>query len=515
MWSGFADQSNPMTLINIRDLGVTLTTPLFSKLDLSISAGDRIGLVAANGRGKSTLLRAIAGEIDTTEGQITSARGVTIGHVTQHIPPALAQVSFHDTVSGGLPAEQVSMESWRVDMLLDVLEVSADIRERKLCALSGGWQRLALLARTWISEPDVLLLDEPTNHLDLERIAVLENWLAGLPRETAIIIASHDRAFLDATTRSTLFLRPERSPSFALPYSKARVALDEVDAFEERQFQRNMKVAQQLRQQAAKLKNIGVNSGSDLLVVKTKQLKERAEKLEDASKPAHRERSSGNIALTNRGTHAKVLLSLEDAEVTTPDGTLLFKTGKQSIRQGDRIVLMGRNGVGKSCLMTMLRTAIENPVATSGIRATPSLVLGYADQVLNVLAPDETPLAAITRRFDISDQQAHTLLAGAGISITMHQRATSLLSGGQKARLGMLVLRLTNPNFYLLDEPTNHLDIDGQETLGEELTTKNASCVLVSHDRSFIREVANRFWLIEKRKLIEVDDPEGFFASFG
>lgn len=504
-----------MTLINIRDLGVTLTTPLFTHLNLSISAGDRIGLVAANGRGKSTLLRAMAGEIDTTEGQLTSARGVTIGHVTQHITPALAKLSFRDMVSSGLPDEQATMESWRVDMLLDMLEVPTEMRGRSLSELSGGWQRQALLVRVWIREPDVLLLDEPTNHLDLERVAVLENWLAGLPRETAIVIASHDRAFLDATTRSTLFLRPERSQSFALPYSKARIALDEVDASEERLYQRNIKVAQQLRQQAAKLKNIGINSGSDLLVVKTKQLKERAEKLEDASRPAYREQSSGNIALASRSTHAKVLLSLEDVDVTTPDGTLLFRTGKQYIRQGDRIVLLGRNGVGKSCLIRMLKAAIEQPLATGSIRATPSLVLGYADQALNVLSPEETPLAAITRRFDISDQQAHTLLAGAGISIIMQQRATSLLSGGQKARLSMLVLRLMAPNFYLLDEPTNHLDIEGQETLGEELTGKTTSCVLVSHDRSFIRDVANRFWLIEKRKLIEVDDPEDFFASFG
>lgn len=504
-----------MTLINIRDLGVTLTTPLFSKLNLTISASDRIGLVAANGRGKSTLLRALAGEVDTTEGQITSARGVTIGHVTQHIPPALMTLSFHDAVSGGLPQEQVTAESWRVDMLLDMLEVSEDIRHRPLSELSGGWQRLALLARVWIREPDVLLLDEPTNHLDLERIAVLENWLAGLPRETAIVIASHDRAFLDSVTRSTVFLRPERSQSFALPYGKARLALNEVDASEERLYQRNMKVAQQLRQQAAKLKNIGVNSGSDLLVVKTKQLKERADKLEDASRPTHRELSSGNIALANRGTHAKVLLSLDDTEVTTPDGTLLFKSGKQHIRQGDRIALLGRNGVGKSCLVTLLKAAIDDPSAAGSIRATPTLVLGYADQALNMLQTDETPLAAIIRRFDISDQQVHTLLAGAGISITMQQRPTSLLSGGQKARLGMLVLRLMAPNFYLLDEPTNHLDIDGQETLAEELTSKNTSCMLVSHDRSFIRDVANRFWLIEKRKLIEVDNPEGFFASFG
>ena len=127
-----------------------------------------------------------------------------------------------------------------------------------------------------------------------------------------------------------------------------------------------MKTAQQLRQQAAKLNNIGINSGSDLLLSKTKQLKQRAEKLEDAAKPAHLERSAGAIRLANRGTHAKVLVTLDDAAVETPDGTLLFRTGKQFICQGDRIVLLGPNGVGKTRLVTMLRAAIDNPDTAPG-----------------------------------------------------------------------------------------------------------------------------------------------------
>ena len=122
-------------------------------------------------------------------------------------------------------------------------------------------------------------------------------------------------------------------------------------------------------------------------------------------------------------------------------------------------------------------------------------------------------MQTITRRFDVGDQRARALLAGAGVAIEMQERPVGKLSGGQKARLGMLVLRLTHPNFYLLDEPTNHLDIEGQEALEDELMAHEASCLLVSHDRSFVRNVGNRFWVIEGRKLVEVDGPEEFFAA--
>ena len=300
-----------------------------------------------------------------------------------------------------------------------------------------------------------------------------------------------------------------------MPYTRARAALDENDAADDRRYRRDMKTAQQLRRQAAKLNNIGVNSGSDLLTVKTRQLKQRAERLEEAARPAHHDRSAGQIRLADRGGHAKVLVALDDARVEAPDGTLLFRTGRRFIGQGDRIVLLGANGAGKSRFADMLRKAIADPGAGDAIKPTPSLVLGYVSQDLGEIGDEETPAGAVARRFDIGDQRARALLAGAGFAVEMQGRPVARLSGGQKARLAMLVLRLTQPNFHLLDEPTNHLDIDGQEALEQELTGQEATCLLISHDRSFVRAVGNRFWLIENRRLTEVEDAEVFFAAAG
>src|SRR5512146_851227 len=214
-----------MSLINIRNLGVTLGAPLFSGLNLVVNAGDRVGLVAANGRGKSTLLRCIAGLTDATEGEITKSRGLTVGFVEQDIPASLMEMPFQAAVLETLAIERRAAERWRVDVALESLEVPETLRQRPLKQLSGGWQRFAMLARIVVAEADVLLLDEPTNHLDLARIYQLEAWLNALPRDMPVVIASHDRAFLDATTNRTVFLRPERSQIFSLPYTQARAAL--------------------------------------------------------------------------------------------------------------------------------------------------------------------------------------------------------------------------------------------------------------------------------------------------
>lgn len=163
-------------------------------------------------------------------------------------------------------------------------------------------------------------------------------------------------------------------------------------------------------------------------------------------------------------------------------------------------------------LIGMIRAAIESGQG-SAIKPTPTLVPGYGDQNLADLDPADTPLALLTRRFELGEPRARSLLAGAGATIEMQGNPIARLSGGQRARLAMLVLRLTNPNFYLLDEPTNHLDIDGQEALEDELLEHDASCLLVSHDRSFVRAIGNRFWLIEKKKLVEVDRPEAWFEQ--
>ena len=398
-----------MTLININALGVTLGDPLFSGLNLTISKGDRIGLVAANGRGKSTLMGCIAGLVDPTVGEITKARGLTVGHVTQNLPEAAENLTLYDYVLAAMPPEQAEYESWRVDVVLDELTVPYDLQHKPLRELSGGWQRTAMLAAVWILQPDVLMLDEPTNHLDLLRIGLLQNWVAALPRDVPVIVISHDRAFLDATTNRTLFLRAENARVFQLPYSAARQALEEADAADERRFANDLNKAQQLRKQAAKLKNIGINSGSDLLQIKTKQLTERADKIEASARPAHQDRGAGDIKLGNSGTHAKALVTFEDVSVETPDGRVLYKTGMKWISRGDRVVLLGANGTGKTRLVNLVEQALSG--VESSVKSAPSVVAACSDQHLSQLSDNDTPMSAVTVRFDIGDQRARGLLA--------------------------------------------------------------------------------------------------------
>lgn len=500
-----------MTLITVNALSIVLGEPLFSDLNLTVSKSDRIGLVAPNGRGKSTLLNCISGRTDPTSGEITTVRGLRIGHVTQHVPETALSLTLHEWVLAALPQEQAEYESWRADVVLDDLSVPYELQNKALSELSGGWQRTAMLASVWITEPDVLLLDEPTNHLDLHRIGFLQDWLGALPRDTPVIVTSHDRACLDETTNRTLFLRPERSRIFPLSYSAARAALDESDAADARRFANDLNKALQLRKQAQKLKNVGINSGSDLLLTKTKQLTERAARLETAARPAHKERGAGDIKLINSGTHAKALVTLDDVAVEAPDGRHLYSTGRKWISQGDRVVLLGSNGTGKTQLVKLIARALSGQQDT--VKCAASIVPAYSDQHLGELDNAVTPMTMVTAMSDVGDQRARGLLAGAGISIAMQNSPISALSGGQRARLAMLLLRLKHPNFYLLDEPTNHLDIDGQEALEEELIAHRTSCLLVSHDRSFLRNVGNRFWWINGRRLEEIASPEPFLCA--
>jgi ATPase subunit of ABC transporter with duplicated ATPase domains len=500
-----------MSLFAAKDLSLIRNEPLFSGLSFSIAKGDRIGLVAANGRGKSSLLRIIAGETDATGGAVTRARGLVVSFAPQDPPERLLSLAFRDAVRDALPPEIAETESWRVDILLDDLAVDEAIRGRAVRNLSGGWQRTMLLARAAAVVPDLILLDEPTNHLDLARIGVLQRFLAALPRDCAMIAASHDRAFLDDVTGRTLFLRPEQSEDFSLPYARALQALEQRDVARGRRHENDMRKVRALRQQAAKLKNIGINSGSDLLVVKTKQLQERADRLEEQARPAHLERSAGAIRLTNSGTHAKALVAIDEATITTPDGRLLFRTGRLWIENGDRVALLGANGTGKTRFVERLRAALAG--GDPQMRGAASLRLGHSDQSLSRLDTFVTPWEAVKRSSGVTDHQARGQLAGAGIGIDSQTASLARLSGGQRARLAMLLLRLSQPNFYLLDEPTNHLDIEGQDMLEGELVEHGAACLLVSHDRAFVKAVATRFWVISGRRLMEVDSPTPVFES--
>ena len=159
----------------------------------------------------------------------------------------------------------------------------------------------------------------------------------------------------------------------------------------------------------------------------------------------------------------------------------------------------------------MIKSAFEG--RESAVKPAPSVVAAYSDQNLSQINMDQSAMESTTQHFEISDQRARSLLAAAGLSVAQQNRKITTLSGGQKARLALLLLQLKTPNFYLLDEPTNHLDIDGQEALEEELIGHQLSCLIVTHDRSFLRNIGTRFWWIEHGKLQEYDSPEPFLSA--
>lgn len=501
-----------MTSLSLRNVGVIAHTPLFRNLNLVIGEGDRLGLVAANGAGKSTLLKCLAGLTVPTHGDIVRSRGLRVALVEQDVPAPLLDISLHAVLKTALPTEEREAQGWRVDMVLDEFETPADLRNLPMRALSGGWQRLALIARAWITEPDMLLLDEPTNHLDLEKLFRLETWINNAGYTAPIVVASHDRDFLDACTTKTLFLRPEETVSFTHPYRRARELLEAHDAAALAQREKTLREVKRLRQSAQELRNVGINSGSDAAQVKSAQIKRRADALEQGARSLHKERP-GEIRLANRGTHARVLVALENVTVQAPDGRKLFAIPKLEVAQGERIVVLGRNGAGKSQFVRLLHRAMGGPDGLPGMRVSPSLALGYVDQDMQQLPDKSTAHDFILSRFRLGDQRSRAVLAEAGFAIEKQTLPIAKLSPGQRARLGLLALRLTEPNFYLMDEPTNHVDIPGREQLESEILDAAATCIVVSHDRSFVSTIGTRFLLIDKGKIREIDRPGEFYES--
>lgn len=493
-----------MSFITLDNVGVFTPMPLFKNLSLNINDGYHLGVVAKNGGGKTTLLDCLAGRNEPTEGRISHSRGLRLGYVEQNVPQDLFKMSFFDCLRLALPIDQQD-DLWRVEILLASFEVPEEFHKRAISALSGGWQKVALIARAWASEPDALLLDEPTNHLDISKIQFLERWINDKAKRLPMVIVSHDRHFLDSCTTHTLFLRQETSMLYAHPYNVAKQLLLKDDAAVSDKVAQDIKEVRRLRRSAGELKNIGVNSHSDAAQKKSKQIASRAAEIEVTLKEAHIERTE-QIRLSSRDSQSRVLLSLDDILVRTPCGKPLYQTGKLKVFQGDRIVLLGTNGAGKSQFIKLLRDRYVHPCCEIGVTYSPTVVLGYADQQMSQLPDNETPFGLITHRFLLGDQRSRTLLAGAGFSVDRQHSPLGEFSLGQKARLGMLVLRLIEPNFFLLDEPTNHVDIHGQEMLEAELLAQQATCIFVSHDRSFVRAVATRYFRIEKGRLLETDE---------
>ena len=475
----------------------------------------RTALVGENGAGKSTLLKCLAGELELNGGKVIRSRGLSVGSVPQDVPPGLDEKSVRDVLGASLARAGHDGEDWRIDVLVDEIGVQPDILDKPFGTLSGGWQRLMLIAAAArLEEPNILILDEPTNHLDLANINTLERWLTsdfGLP----MLIVSHDRAFLDRVTERTLFLRRDGMHAFKSRFSLAREELLRRDAEAAHRAKLEDKEIRRLEAAAARYKVWAVKNPD--LNKRKNAIESRIERIEKTRTQTYTAKER-RLELADGDIDARVALRIVGLDLRAP-GTArtLFAIDRLAVGTSDKIALLGANGAGKSTLLSALAQAFdperEHYDSLSPVRFNPACRLVYFDQTMRDLPLDQSLLDWVTEADGVGQREAVRALASAGFAFARIGEPIEVLSHGERARLVFLKMKLLRPNFYLLDEPTNHLDIEGQEDLEAQLESKDVSCLFVSHDRFFTRSVATRYLEIRKGRLVEIDDPESFFAA--
>jgi ATPase subunit of ABC transporter with duplicated ATPase domains len=474
----------------------------------------RTALVGENGVGKSTLLKCLAGELELNRGKIVRSRGLRVGILPQEVPAEFLSLTVREVLERALARGGAEGEDWRIDVLLDEIGLAAEAAQRPFGALSGGWQRLALIAGSArLEAPDILILDEPTNHLDIGAINLLERWLLEEIR-LPLLVVSHDRAFLDRVSTRTLFLRSDGAHAFKAPFGEAREALLRRDAADATRAKLEAREIARLEAVAARYHVWGMKNPD--FHKRQRATETRIARLEAARTRPHVARDR-RLELADAEIEGKVVVRIADLKLTTPDSArTLLTIERLNIAAGDRVVILGPNGAGKSTLLNSLARAFT-PGAhydrSAPIRFNPGCRLAYFDQTMRDLPLDASLLDYVTAVDAVTEREAVRQLAQAGFAFTRIREPIAVLSYGERARLMFLRLKLECPNLYLLDEPTSHLDIEGQEALESQLEEADVACVFVSHDRWFTRAAATRFLEIRRGRLVETDSPEDFFAA--
>ena len=498
-------------MLRIDDISYSVAgRPLIEHASAVIPEGHKVGMVGRNGTGKTTLFRLIRGELALEGGEITLPRRARIGGVDQEVPGN--EVSLLDTVLKAdteraelLEESMTATEAGRIaeiqTRLADIDAWSAEARASSILkglgftdeeqampcsAFSGGWRMRVALAAVLFSAPDLLLLDEPTNYLDLEGALWLESYLARYPH--TVLIISHDRGLLNRAVGAILHLEDRKLTLYQGGY----------DRFSQTRAAKLAAAESEAKKQEARRAHL--QSYVDRFRYKADKAKQAQARIKALSKmqPITRPQEAALRAFSFPEPEelSPPILRLEDAAVGY-DGRAVLRRLDLRIDQDDRIALLGRNGEGKSTLSKLLAGKLE---AMEGqMHASSKLRVGYfAQHQLEELRPDETPLDHIRRmRPGEAPGKLRARLGGFGIGAEQADTEAGRLSGGQKARLSLLLATLDAPHMLILDEPTNHLDIESREALVEALTAYTGAVILVSHDMHLLSLVADRLWLVK------------------
>ncbi|WP_299041605.1 ABC-F family ATP-binding cassette domain-containing protein [uncultured Tateyamaria sp.] len=491
--------------------------PLFEGASAVIPEGHKVGLVGRNGTGKTTLFRLIYGELALESGDISLPSGARIGGVAQEVPAS--QTSLIDTVlaadteRAALLADQ-SQDPHRIaeiqTRLADIDAWSAEARaatilkglgfdddeQLKPCAdFSGGWRMRVALAAVLFAQPDLLLLDEPTNYLDLEGALWLESYLAKYPH--TVVIISHDRGLLNRAVGAILHLEDRKLTYYQGPY----------DQFARQRAEKLANAAAMAKKQDARRAHL--QSYVDRFRYKADKARQAQSRLKALAKmqPITTPQEAGlkRFDFPNPEELSPPIIHLDGASTGYGDMTVLQKLNLR-IDQDDRIALLGKNGQGKSTLSKLLSDRL--PSMTGKMTKSSKLRIGYfAQHQVDELHIDETPLDHLRReRPAESPAKWRARLSGFGLMADQADTIVGKLSGGQKARLSLLLATLDAPHMLILDEPTNHLDIESREALVEALTNYTGAVILVSHDMHLLELVADRLWLVSGGTVTPFED---------
>ena len=505
---------------------------ILSGVSFRMDAGEKVALVGRNGAGKTTLLRILTGQYPPDQGgSVTLAKGAKIGYLKQEMSVTEGRTVLEEAESSReaqkklkerLDELEIRLEAGPTDdelaeyallheHFLDADGYSAehDVRtvllrmgfteeefSKSTDSLSGGEKTRLALARMLLEEPDLLILDEPTNHLDLQATEWLEGWLKAY--HGAVLLVSHDRAFLENTAERVLELREGTVFNYPHPFAKYLQIREEENA-------RLVEVAKRQDQEIAKMDEFVRRFMNSQRTAQARGRQKLMNRLIESKvqAPKHERQMKGGFGQASRS--GDDVLSAEKLTVGFPDETL-FKDLDWSVRIGERWGVIGENGAGKSTLLRIFMGEME-PLRGKA-RLGSNVAAGYFTQDARDLDPDMSPLDTMVYEMDLKPGEARDLLARFLITGDDVYRSIKTMSGGEKNKLSLAKLTHLNPNLLVLDEPTNHLDMASREALAGVLKDYKGTLVLISHDRWLLEQVTDH--TLDVRRSGPISYPGGY-----
>ena len=496
-------------------------TEILNHINFHIEAKEKLAIVGINGAGKSTLLKIIMNEEEADEGQVVIGKDITVGYLAQH------QNSYYDKT---IYEELLSVKQDVIDLQEQIRQLEQDMKHlegaeledalerytrmnhtfemqdgyafesqitgilkglgfeesefnRPVSELSGGQKTRVSLGRLLLSRPDIILLDEPTNHLDLNSIAWLEGYLRGY--DGAVIIVSHDRYFLDKIVTKVIEIENTQATIYHGNYSYYAQKREEVRLSKYRAYMNQQAEIKHQEEVIAKLKQFNREKSIKRAESREKML----DKMERLEKPQeiHDEM---RLTLTPDVESGNDVLLVEGLSKSF-DGKTIFSNVNIDIKRGERVALIGNNGTGKTTILKIINQLL--PKDSGKITLGAQVHIGYYDQEHQVLHAEKTIFDELQDAYpQMNNTRVRNVLAAFLFTGEDVFKKIADLSGGERGRVSLAKLMLSNANFLILDEPTNHLDITSKEILENALNNYTGTILYVSHDRYFINQTATR-----------------------